>query len=88
MAWKIELSKKAEDFLDKLDKPTRKRFDNFFERLVNQENPRKLGKALTGNLDVYWSYRVGDYRAICSIHDNILTVEVIRIGHKREIYKI
>ena len=39
-------------------------------------------------LGVYWSYRVGDYRVICDIHDNVLTVEVIRIGHRSYIYKI
>ncbi|MBQ7561560.1 MAG: type II toxin-antitoxin system RelE/ParE family toxin [Synergistaceae bacterium] len=47
-----------------------------------------MGKALTGPLGIYCSYRVGDYRAICDIHDNILTVAVIRIGHRKNIYKI
>ena len=88
MAWKVEFTIEARKSLEKLDKPIQERIRRFFKRLVNHENPRKLGKALTGNLDVYWSYRVGDYRAICSIHDNILTVEVIRIGHRREIYKL
>ena len=31
--------------------------------------------------------RVGDYRIICHIDDDILVVLVIRIGHRREIYK-
>ncbi|MBQ9596058.1 MAG: type II toxin-antitoxin system RelE/ParE family toxin [Synergistaceae bacterium] len=70
-----------------MDKSERLRFDKFFTRLAALENPRLTGKALTGPLGVYWSYRVGDYRAICDIHDNILTVEVIRIGHRREVYK-
>ncbi|MBQ9405009.1 MAG: type II toxin-antitoxin system RelE/ParE family toxin [Synergistaceae bacterium] len=87
MAWRIELSYKAEEVLEKMGKTEQKRFDKFFTRLATFENPRLMGKALTGPLGVYWSYRVGDYRAICDIHDNILTIEVIRIGHRKEVYK-
>lgn len=87
MAWKIELSEEAEKTLAGMDKQTQKRFSRFFERLAERENPRSLGKALSGPLGIFWSYRVGDYRAICSIHDNVLEVEVIRIGHRREVYR-
>ena len=88
MAWKIEISDEAESVLAKMNKTEQRRFDKFFERLAKRDNPRSMGKALTGPLGVYWSYRVGDYRAICDIHDNILTVAVIRIGHRKNIYKI
>ncbi len=88
MAWKIEISDEAESVLAKMNKTEQRRFDKFFERLSSRENPRSMGKALTGPLGIYWSYRVGDYRAICDIHDNILTVVVIRIGHRKNIYKI
>ena len=88
MAWKIEISEEAERVLAKMDRNEQQRFDKFFMRLAERENPRSLGKALTGPLGVYWSYRVGDYRVICDIYDNIFTVEVIRIGHRSYIYKI
>ena len=87
MAWKIEISEEAEAVLSKMDRHEQKRFDKFFARLAARDNPRSLGHALTGPLGMFWSYRVGDYRAICDIHDNVLTVEVIRIGHRREVYK-
>ena len=87
MAWRIELSDEAEAALNKMDRQEQKRFGKFFARLSERDNPRSLGKALTGPLGVYWSYRVGDYRAICDIHDNVVTIEVIRIGHRREIYR-
>lgn len=87
MTWKIELSEEAEKTLTGMDKQTQKRFSRFFERLAERKNPRSLGKALSGPLGVFWRYRVGDYRAICSIHDNVLEVEVIRIGHRREVYR-
>ena len=88
MAWKIEISEEAERVLVNMNRKEQQRFDKFFMRLAEREHPRSLGKALTGPLGVYWSYRVGDYRVICDIHDNVLTVEVIRIGHRSYIYKI
>ena len=88
MAWRIELSNSAEASLSRLDSTIQQRIGKFFDRLVTRPNPRSLGKALTGPLGVYWSYRVGDYRVLCDIHDNVLVVEVIRIGHRREVYRI
>ena len=88
MAWRIELSNRAEAALSRLDRTMQQRIGKFFDRLVNRPNPRSLGKALTGPLGVYWSYRVGDYRILCDIHDDVLVVEVIRLGHRREVYQI
>jgi mRNA-degrading endonuclease RelE of RelBE toxin-antitoxin system len=34
-----------------------------------------------------WKYRVGHYRMICEIQDEKVTVLVVRIGHRREIYR-
>lgn len=87
MAWRIELSEEAEASITKMDRQNQQRFSKFFERLMARDNPRSLGKALNGPLVTFWSYRVGDYRAICDIHDNVLTVEVIRIGHRRDVYR-
>ena len=88
MAWRIEFSKEAAADLRKLDKAVQVRLGKLLDRIISQPNPRALGKALTGNLGLYWCYRMGDYRIVCRIQDNILTVELIRIGHRSEIYKI
>jgi mRNA interferase RelE/StbE len=34
-----------------------------------------------------WRYRVGDYRLICRIDDQAVTILVLEIGHRREIYR-
>jgi len=34
-----------------------------------------------------WRIRVGDYRVIYEVHDRVLQIIVIRIGHRREIYR-
>jgi mRNA interferase RelE/StbE len=38
-------------------------------------------------LGEYWSYRVGDYRIICDIQEMRLVVLVVRVGHRREVYR-
>jgi mRNA interferase RelE/StbE len=46
-----------------------------------------LGKMLAGELQGMIRYRVGDYRLICRLEDQALTILVIEIGHRREIYR-
>ncbi len=89
MAWKIEFSAQAARELDKLDPPQAKRILNFLhERLAPLENPRSIGQALRGSeLGEFWKYRVGDYRLICKIEDDQVLILVLRIGHRREIYR-
>jgi mRNA interferase RelE/StbE len=58
------------------------------DRLAKLDNPRSIGKALQGSrLGEFWSYRVGDLRIICKIQDDRLIVLVVRIGHRRDIYR-
>jgi mRNA interferase RelE/StbE len=42
---------------------------------------------MQGSLAGSWAYRVGDYRIICKIKDDIITVVVIEIGHRGDIYR-
>ena len=85
--WHLKMTKEADKAFNKLDKPIKQWFINFFEELViNQQNPRQSGKALTGKYIGYWSYRVGDYRAICDIRDGELVIVVVDVDHRREVY--
>ena len=59
----------------------------FVKNLSELENPRLKGESLTGNLSKYWKYRIGDYRLICRIEDEKLLVLIVKIGHRREVYK-
>ena len=89
MAWAIELSEGAARELDKLDQQHARRILKFLQdRVARSEDPRVLGQALQGaKLGEFWKYRVGDYRLICKIVDERLLVLVLRIGHRREIYR-
>ncbi|WP_222593271.1 type II toxin-antitoxin system RelE family toxin [Aquella oligotrophica] len=89
LAWKIDFSESALKQLKSLDKPITRRIIKWLEdRVLSGVNPRLWGKQLKGDaLSEYWRYRVGDYRVLCIIKDNIVTVEVVSIGHRKEIYK-
>jgi mRNA interferase RelE/StbE len=89
MAWIVELSEGADRELDKLDMQHRRRILKFLsERVARLDDPRAIGEALHGSrLGEFWKYRVGDYRLICKIEDDRLIVLVLRVGHRREIYR-
>ena len=89
MAWAIELSPGARRDLKELDPQHARRLLKFlFERLTRLENPRSIGEPLQGQLRECWKYRVGDYRVLCAIRDELLTVLVVKVGHRREIYRL
>jgi mRNA interferase RelE/StbE len=85
--WKVILKLKAAKAVDKLDNTSQNRIKSFLRRLKVQQNPRHQGKALTGKYKGLWRYRVGDYRLICKIQDNEVTILVLNIGHRKKIYK-
>ena len=89
MAWTVEISESALRELDKLDPQHARRILKFLnDRIAGSNDPRTVGQALQGaKLGEFWKYRVGDYRLICKIVDERLIVIVLRIGHRREIYR-
>ena len=89
MVYKIEIDPTAVRELDKLDKQVTRRILKFLqERVAKLDDPRSIGEALTGSrLGELWKYRVGDYRIIASIEDDHLLILVVRIGHRREVYR-
>jgi mRNA interferase RelE/StbE len=88
LAWRIDLTETATKQLLKLDKVEAKRVTTFLrQRLAALDDPRGTGKALTGPLGDLWRYRVGDYRIICEIQDEVLRVLVVKIGNRREVYR-
>jgi mRNA interferase RelE/StbE len=88
LAWTIDYTRTARTQLKKLDKPVARRILDFLdERVATQEDPRVLGKALSGPLGTLWRYRVGDYRVIGEIQHQALRILVIRVGHRSEVYR-
>ena len=89
MVWIIKYTESSSKQLKKLDKQTAFRvLDYLDERVAVLADPRSLGKNLKGpKVGEYWRYRVGDIRVICNIVDGQMTVLVIEIGNRREVYR-
>jgi mRNA interferase RelE/StbE len=86
--WRVEISPRAERRLSKLAERDRTRILRFLgERLAVAEDPRRFGEALKEPPTCLWRYRMGDFRVITRIEDQRVTVLVIEIGHRREIYR-
>jgi len=88
LAWTIEYAETAKKQLRKLDRAAARRIVDFMdERMAPSKDLRGMGKALKGPLGDLWRYRVGDFRVICDIQDKVLTVLVLQIGNRREVYR-
>lgn len=88
MAWTIEYRPGALKALTRLDRGIADRITGYLgDRVAVLDNPRDLGKALTGPLKSYWSYRVGDHRILCEFHDQRLVVLVLKIGDRKDVYR-
>lgn len=89
MAWRIELDPAARRELGKLNPQVSRRILSFLnERIARLDDPRSVGEALRGSpLRGFWKYRVGDHRIVAAIEDQVLRILVVRIGHRRGVYK-
>ena len=86
--WQVAVDPAAARDLRKLANRDRQRVMRFLrERVATDEDPRRMGHALAGIFAGLWSYRVGDLRLIASIRDHVVTVQVLRVGNRREIYR-
>jgi mRNA interferase RelE/StbE len=87
LAWTVEFQRSAAKQLRALDRPRERILTYFRTRVLAADDPRQLGKALTGDKGGLWRYRIGDYRAICKLEDERLVVLVLELGHRREVYR-
>lgn len=86
--YKVNYTPHAIKQLMKLDKHTRKLIYAWIDKnLQGCTNPRVHGKGLTANRTGQWRYRIGDYRLICEIEDEKITILVLEVGHRRNIYE-
>jgi mRNA interferase RelE/StbE len=84
IAYKIIFKESAKKSLSGLNKKLADKITLKIYALKEELRPHGV-KKLAGNLN-YYRIRIGDYRVIYSIHENILTVEIIRIGHRKDVY--
>ena len=88
LTWTVEFDDAAAKELRKLDRQAQQDILSYLrEHISTAEDPRRFGRALRGDLVGLWRYRVRDYRMICSIEDDKLVVLILRVGHRKNVYK-
>jgi mRNA interferase RelE/StbE len=84
MSYQVILPKSPQKELDRLPDEITARILDALEELKKQPRPPGCKKLRGENA---WRIRIGDYRVIYEIHDKILQVIVVTIGHRREVYR-
>jgi mRNA interferase RelE/StbE len=85
MRYKIEVSETAAKVIRKLPRDEIKRIEQKINKLT--ENPRPTGvEKLSGKEHIY-RIRSGDYRIIYHVQDKILHILVLKVGHRKEVYR-
>jgi mRNA interferase RelE/StbE len=83
--YKVEVRRRAQRALDKLPESDFQTVVEAIKNLAQTPRPRGIEKVKTTGL---WRIRQGDYRIIYAIEDNEHIVTVVRVGHRREIYRV
>lgn len=88
MGYRLIYNQKARKQLKKMDSRVAYMLAQRLKSMLDGiENPRSIGKALTGQFKGLWRYRVGNYRVICDIRDDELIILALEVGHRKEVYK-
>jgi len=88
LAWQIEFGREGKRDFAKLDKQIQRRiYEYLYERIATADDARSFGKWLRHSLSGLWCYWVGDYRVVCEIEEDRLTVLVVQIGHRSVVYE-
>ena len=86
MSWKITYKKSVKKDLKKISKDIKYIIRRAIEEKL-MADPLKFGVRLRRNLKGLMKLRVGDYRIIYSIEEEVVTVHVIKIGHRKDVYE-
>lgn len=85
-SYEVRLTRSARKELGAVDsRADRARLVAAMERLAS--NPRPVGSVKLATSDSTYRIRVGNYRVIYEVLDRLLVVDIIRIGHRREVYR-
>ena len=83
MSYRIELRPAAVRALKKLDPPIRRRIQGAITLLAEDPRP-PAARALRGRPGL--RVRVGDYRIVYTVADDVLLIVVVTVGHRRDVY--
>ena len=88
MAWTVKFSTRAVKSLKRIDRPNQELILKFMtEKVAKHPDPISPAKKLSGNLGDFYRFRLGDYRIVCDMQNQELTILILQIGHRQNIYQ-
>lgn len=81
--YKLKVKKSAEKELVKIPKRELIKIINKIQSLSDDPHPE--GSIKLSNQEKY-RLRVGNYRVLYKVEDNILTIFIVKVGHRKDIY--
>jgi len=85
LSYRIEIKRSAAKSLKKIPKANRKRIVDKIDSLA-ESPPNPDTTKMKGN-NPFHKVRVGDYRIVYEIQEDVLMILVVKIGHRKDIYK-
>ena len=82
--YKVELRRSSQKSLEKIQTQERLKIINTLLEL--EQNPRPRGIEKVSGVEL-WRIREGDYRIVFSIDDVEKIITIVRIGHRRDVYR-
>ncbi len=87
MKWRVAFNPSAEKQFSKLGKSAQREIEKYIaSHLETDQDPRRFGKPFL-SIKGAWRYRVGDYRLVCAIQNQQVTVLILMVGHRRDVYE-
>ena len=85
MSYRIEIKRSAAKALKKIPKASRKRIVEKIDSLA-ESPPNPDTTKMKGN-NPFHKVRIGDYRIVYEIQEDVLVILVVKIGHRKDIYR-
>jgi len=88
MRYRVVITATARHILKSIPRPAAIRISEEIASLANETDPKLRLKKLKGsNNPLFFSLRIGDYRAVLSIIDDLLVIHVISLGSRSRVYR-
>jgi mRNA interferase RelE/StbE len=83
--YEVKLARRAERSLGTMERREQQRIRAALDLLA--DNPRPPNCVAMQGEDSAYRVRVGDYRIVYEVLDAVLLIQVVRVGHRREVYR-
>ena len=83
--YEIVIAPRAKKQIDRLPEHVKSRIGNTLLKVLSVDP--FIGKPLKADLKGLYSYRVGDYRILYSVYKTKLIVQIVKVMHRKEVYR-